>query len=150
VISFRMGGIITALIGIISFPWKLYEDVGAYIFTWLVGYGSLLAAFGAVMIVDYWILRRTRLDVEELYKLEGEYTYSRGFNWKAIGSVVIGVVPVVPGFIHAATTKGGVVADPNFLDQLYRYGVFVTFALAALSYFALSTASAREPVVAPE
>jgi NCS1 family nucleobase:cation symporter-1 len=152
VISFRMGGMITALIGIVSFPWKLYEDVGAYIFTWLVGYGSLLAAIGAVMIVDYWILRRTQLDVEELYKPEGEYTYSRGFNWKAIGSVVIGVVPVVPGFIHAATTKGGVVADPNFWDQLYRYGVFVTFGLAGLSYFALSTASAREraPVAAPE
>ena len=152
VISFRMGGIITALIGIVSFPWKLYEDVGAYIFTWLVGYGSLLAAIGAVMIVDYWILRRTRLDVEELYKLEGEYTYSRGFNWKAIGSVVVGVVPVVPGFLRAATTKGGVVADPSFLDQLYRYGVFVTFALAGLSYFALSTAAARarEPVAVPE
>jgi NCS1 family nucleobase:cation symporter-1 len=142
-ISFRMGGIITALIGIVSFPWKLYEDVGAYIFTWLVGYGSLLAAFGAVMIVDYWILRRTQLDVEELYKVEGEYTYSRGFNWKAIGSVAIGVIPVVPGFIHAATTKGGVVADPNFLDQLYRYGVFVTFALAGLTYYALSTAPVR-------
>jgi NCS1 family nucleobase:cation symporter-1 len=150
VISFRMGGMITALIGIVSFPWKLYEDVGAYIFTWLVGYGSLLAAFGAVMIVDYWILRRTQLDVEELYKPQGEYTYSHGFNWKAIGSVVIGVVPVVPGFVHAATTKGGVVAEPNFLDQLYRYGVFVTFALAGLTYFALSTAAAREPVVAPE
>jgi nucleobase:cation symporter-1, NCS1 family len=146
VISFRMGGIITALIGIVSFPWKLYEDVGAYIFTWLVGYGSLLAAIGAVMIVDYWILRRTELDVEELYKVEGEYTYSRGFNWKAIGSVVIGVVPVIPGFINAATTKGGVVADPNFLDQLYRYGVFVTFALAGLSYFALSSARSAQPV----
>ena len=43
-ISFRTGGLITAVIGIISFPWKLYEDVGAYIFTWLVGYGSLLAS----------------------------------------------------------------------------------------------------------
>jgi nucleobase:cation symporter-1, NCS1 family len=146
VISFRTGGFITALIGIVSFPWKLYEDVGAYIFTWLVGYGSLLAAIGAVMIVDYWILRRTRLDVEELYKLEGEYTYSRGFNWKAIGSVVIGVVPVIPGFLHAATTKGGVVADPSFLDQLYRYGVFVTFALAGLSYFTLSSARSAQPV----
>ena len=62
-ISFKMGGLITAVIGIVSFPWKLYQDVGAYIFTWLVGYGSLLAAFGAVMIVDYWLLRRTRLDV---------------------------------------------------------------------------------------
>src|SRR5215217_8745497 len=76
VISFRMGGIITALIGIVSFPWKLYEDVGAYIFTWLVGYGSLLAAFAAVMIVDYWVLRKTRLDVEELYKPDGIYRFS--------------------------------------------------------------------------
>src|ERR687897_49288 len=64
-ISFRAGGMITAVIGIISFPWKLYEDVGAYIFTWLVGYGSLLAAFAGVMIVDYWILRKTRLDVPD-------------------------------------------------------------------------------------
>ena len=56
-ISFRMGGMITAVIGIISFPWKLYEDVGAYIFTWLVGYGSLLASFLAVMLIDYWLLR---------------------------------------------------------------------------------------------
>ena len=61
-ISFRTGGLITAVIGIISFPWKLYEDVGAYIFTWLVGYGSLLASFLAVMVFDHWLLRRTRLD----------------------------------------------------------------------------------------
>jgi hypothetical protein len=41
-----------------------------------------------------------------------------------------------------------VVADPNFLDQLYRYGIFVTFALAAVSYYAMSTAAGREPVAA--
>jgi hypothetical protein len=51
-ISFRTGGLITAVIGIVSFPWQLYEDAGAYIFTWLVGYGSLLATFLAVMVVD--------------------------------------------------------------------------------------------------
>ncbi|MCA1718773.1 MAG: NCS1 family nucleobase:cation symporter-1, partial [Actinobacteria bacterium] len=70
-ISFRTGGIITALLGIVSFPWILLESVGAYIFTWLVGYGSLLGAIGAVMIADYWILRRRRLDVAELYKPDG-------------------------------------------------------------------------------
>jgi nucleobase:cation symporter-1, NCS1 family len=145
-ISFRMGGIITAVIGIISFPWKLYEDVGAYIFTWLVGYGSLLAAFGAVMIVDYWLLRRTQLDVVGLYRPDpaGPYWFSGGFNLRALSAVLIGVVPVVPGFLHAATTKGGVVADPNFLDQLYRYGVFVAFGLAAVSYFVMSLPVARE------
>src|SRR3954454_9968545 len=111
-ISFRMGGIITAVIGIISFPWKLYEDVGAYIFTWLVGYGSLLAAFGAVMIADYWLLRRTQLDVPELYRpgAGGRYWFSHGFHVRALVAVAVAVVPVLPGFLNAATTEGGVVA----------------------------------------
>ncbi len=77
-ISFRMGGKITAVIRIISFPWKLYEDVGAYIFTWLVGYGSLLASFLAVMLVDYWLLRKAALDVAGLYRAEGQYWFSNG------------------------------------------------------------------------
>ncbi len=78
-ISFRTGGLITAVIGVISFPWQLYEDVGAYIFTWLVGYGSLLASFLAVMVVDYWLLRRAQLKVEELYRYGegGEYWFSK-------------------------------------------------------------------------
>jgi NCS1 family nucleobase:cation symporter-1 len=149
-ISFRTGGLITAVIGIVSFPWKLYEDVGAYIFTWLVGYGSLLAAFLAVMVVDYWLLRRARLNVEELYRHGegGEYWYSNGYNWRALAAVAAGVIPVLPGFLHAATTEGGVIADPDFLDQLYRYGVFVAFALSAVTYVALSRlqAGARSPV----
>jgi nucleobase:cation symporter-1, NCS1 family len=152
-ISFRMGGMITAVIGIISFPWKLYEDVGAYIFTWLVGYGSLLASFLAVMVLDYWLFRRTRLNVSELYRpgAGGEYWFSGGYNVRALIAVAAGVIPVLPGFLHAATTEGGVVADPDFLDQLYRYGVFVAFGIAALAYVGLTLASrgAAAPATAP-
>ena len=145
-ISFRLGGVITAVIGIVSLPWKLYEDVGAYIFTWLVGYGSLLAAFGGVMIVDYWILRKQQLDLPDLYRPGpgGRYWFTNGFNLRALGAVAIGVVPVIPGFLNAATTEGGVVADPTFLDQLYRYGVFVAFGLAAASYFLFAQGQAQE------
>jgi nucleobase:cation symporter-1, NCS1 family len=151
-ISFRTGGLITALIGVISFPWQLYENVGAYIFTWLVGYGSLLASFLAVMVVDYWLLRRARLNVEELYRYGegGEYWYSHGFNWRALTAVVVAVIPVLPGFLHAATTEGGVVADPNFLDQLYRYGVFVTFAISAVVYIGLMRVQVAAPAPATE
>jgi NCS1 family nucleobase:cation symporter-1 len=153
-ISFRTGGLITACIGIVSFPWKLYEDVGAYIFTWLVGYGSLLASFLAVMVFDYWMLRRARLDLPMLYEPSerSPYWYSGGYNWRALLAVAAGVLPVLPGFLHAATTKGGVVADPGFFDQLYRYGVFVAFGISAATYVGLSLAARRspEPVTALE
>src|SRR3954470_3250503 len=115
-ISFRTGGMITAVIGVVSFPWQLYEDVGAYIFTWLVGYGSLLASFLAVMLFDYWVLRRAKLDLTDLYRYgpSGRYWFSGGFNWRALIAVAVGVIPVLPGFVNAATTKGGAVTDPDF------------------------------------
>jgi nucleobase:cation symporter-1, NCS1 family len=149
-ISFRTGGLITAVIGIASFPWKLYEDVGAYIFTWLVGYGSLLASFLAVMVLDYWLLRRTRLDVVALSRdgPGGEYWFSAGYNGRALVAVAAGVIAVLPGFIHAATTEGGVIADPGFFDQLYRYGVFVAFGISAVTHVALSAAARTDPSTA--
>jgi NCS1 family nucleobase:cation symporter-1 len=151
-ISFRAGGMITAVIGIVSFPWQLYEDAGAYIFTWLVGYGSLLASFLAVMVVDYWLLRRGRLNVEQLYRYGagGEYWYSKGYNWRALVAVAAGVIPVLPGFLNAATTEGGVIADPDFFDQLYRYGVFVAFALSAMTFVTLTRLQAPAPAAAAE
>jgi NCS1 family nucleobase:cation symporter-1 len=46
----------------------------------------------------------------------------------------VAVAPVVPGFLRAATTPGGQVADPTILDTLYTYAWFVTFALSFVLY----------------
>jgi nucleobase:cation symporter-1, NCS1 family len=145
-ISFRMGGIITALIGIVSFPWVLFNNVGAYIFTWLVGYGSLLGAIAAVMIVDYWIVRKRTLDLADLYKMDGRYAYSSGWNVKALVAVFVGVIPVLPGFFKAATTPGfaGVFVEPTFIESLYNYGLFLTFAVSGIVYLGLSMVGGRE------
>src|ERR671917_1318265 len=146
-ISFRTGGMITAVIGIISFPWVLYNSAGAYIFTWLVGYGSLLGAIGAVMIADYWIVRRRQLSLPDLYRYDGRYAYSGGWNWRAIAAVLIGVIPVLPGFFKAATTPNftGVFENPTFIEGLYNYGLFFTFFVAGLVYLLLSTIPGLAP-----
>ena len=66
-ISYVAGGLITAMLGILMMPWKLYADAAAYIFTWLIGYSSLMGAIGGVLIADYWVVRRCRLSTCLLY-----------------------------------------------------------------------------------
>jgi NCS1 family nucleobase:cation symporter-1 len=132
-----MGGLITAVLGIVMMPWKLYADAAAYIFTWLIGYSSLMGAIGGILIADYWVLRKRELSVPDLFAVHGRYTYQGGVNRRAIAALVLAVLPVLPGFVRAATTAGGQVADPTFLDTLYTYAWFVTFALSAVVYLAL-------------
>jgi nucleobase:cation symporter-1, NCS1 family len=136
-ISYVTGGLITAVLGIIMMPWKLYSDAAAYIFTWLLGYSSLMGALGGILIADYWVIRKQQLEVDDLFRLRGRYTYVNGINPRAIIALVLSIAPVVPGFIRAVSTPGGAVADPSFFDRLYSYAWFVTFALSFIIYWLL-------------
>jgi nucleobase:cation symporter-1, NCS1 family len=134
-ISFVTGGLITAVLGIVMMPWKLMASAGAYVFTWLVGYSGLMGAIGGIMICDYWVLRRQKLDLPELFNPQGKYAYTNGFNWRAISTLVAAVVPCVPGFLNAAT--GGRIYAPPALIALYNYAWFFTFAVGFLLYWFL-------------
>ena len=144
-ISYVAGGLITAVAGILMMPWKLYADAAAYIFTWLIGYSSLMGAIGGILIADYWVLRKRELALADLFAPGGRYAYSNGVNWRAVTALVLAVIPVTPGFVRAATTPGGVVADPSFLDSLYTYAWFVTFGLSFVIYLVLMKSQEQRP-----
>ncbi|HEY8210580.1 MAG TPA: NCS1 family nucleobase:cation symporter-1 [Myxococcaceae bacterium] len=129
-ISFKTGGLITGLVGIVMMPWKLLASAGAYIFSWLIGYSALLGPIAGIMIVDYWVLRKRELDVPDLYRTGGRYA---GVNWLAVGALVIGVAPNIPGFLKAAGAFSG---EPTFWDDLYVYAWFTGFILAGGLYWA--------------
>lgn len=128
-ISFKTGGIITAFIGILMFPWKLMADPSGYIFTWLIGYGALLGPIAGVMIADYFVVRKKELSVEGLYDPAGPYAYTNGFSLAGLGAFALAVLPNLPGFL--AVVKA-VPADsvPAFFHTLYNQAWFVGFALA--------------------
>jgi NCS1 family nucleobase:cation symporter-1 len=96
-----------------------------------------MGAVGGILIADYWILRKRELSLPDLFKLDGRYSYSGGVNAKAMIALVVSILPVIPGFLRAAMTPGGVVPNPTFFDHWYTYAWFVTFTLSAIIYLAL-------------
>ncbi len=131
-ISFRKGALITAVIGIFILPWKLYNDAAAYIFAWLIGYGALLGPIAGIMIVDYFLIRKKEIIVDDLFRRGGIYEYSSGINWVAMIAFVSGVLPNLPGFLGAI----GVVHVSPLFSSIYDWAWFVGVAVAGVLYYA--------------
>ena len=132
-INFRTGGYITGVIGILIFPWKLIADPNGYIFTWLIAYSSLLGPVGGIMIADYFFIKKQTLVANELYESTGRYSYNKGFNKAAIYSLLLGILPNIPGFlvtIHVVATEN----VPEWISGMYNYAWFVGFGVAFLAY----------------
>jgi NCS1 family nucleobase:cation symporter-1 len=125
-ISFRTGGLITGVLGIVMQPWRLLADPSGYIFAWLVGYSGGLGSIAGVLIADYWIVRHRQLELADLYLPEGAYRYAGGWNWKAVVATLAG----------CALAWGGLVIP--VLRPLYDYAWFVGFAVAFTIYVVTS------------
>ncbi|MFN2528230.1 MAG: NCS1 family nucleobase:cation symporter-1, partial [Candidatus Baltobacteraceae bacterium] len=89
-VTFAIGAIITGLLSLALQPWYVLATFSTYIFTWLGTYGALLGPFDGIAIADYWLVRKRYLDLAQLYTPRGIYSYRRGFNWRAVGALIIG------------------------------------------------------------
>ena len=114
-ISFRTGGLITGIIGILMQPWKLLADPNGYIFSWLLGYSGGLGSIAGVLIADYWIIRNKNLNLGDLYRTKGEYA---GWNWRAVLATLLGCFFAWIGLVF----------EP--LRILYDYAWFVGFGVS--------------------
>jgi nucleobase:cation symporter-1, NCS1 family len=121
-ISFKTGGLITGLLGILMQPWRLLADPSGYIFTWLLGYSGGLGSIAGVLIADYWVVRGTRLRLADLYLPDGVYRYRAGWNASALVATAMG----------CALAWGGLVIPA--LKPLYDYAWFVGFGVAFAVY----------------
>jgi nucleobase:cation symporter-1, NCS1 family len=140
-ISFRVGGYITGVIGVLMMPWKLVADPSGYIFTWLVGYSALLGPIAGILIADYFLIRRTRLDLRALYREDGEFRYSGGYSLAGLGALLLAILPNLPGFlVHVKWVSAASV--PAFLISSYDYAWFIGFGLAFALYLVFRHLSA--------
>ncbi len=138
-INFRTGGLITGVVGILMQPWKLLKDPSGYIFRWLIAYSALLGSVGGILIADYFVVRRRRLDLEGLYERSGPYWYSGGVNARAVIALVLGVAPCVPGFLATVSEKAAAHV-PAIWVSMYHYAWFISFGISFVAYLALMAA----------
>jgi NCS1 family nucleobase:cation symporter-1 len=137
-ISFRTGGLITGVIGILIQPWNLLSDPGSYIFTWLGTYGGATGAIAGVLIADYWLIRKTSLHLSDLYKANGIYRYASGWNWKAVVALLVGIVFAIGGAYSTGGQpfpEGGLIP---ILKPLYDYSWVVGLIVGFLVYAGLT------------
>src|SRR5262245_3079233 len=132
-ISFRLGGLITGLIGVFMMPWKLVADPQGFIFTWLIAYTAPLGPICGILVADYFVYRRRELDLKGLYDPNGPYRFTHGFSFVALIALVGGALPSLPGFlvqVHALKPQSVAPA----LVSLYNYAWFIGFGLAFVLY----------------
>jgi len=94
-ISFAKGGIIAGVIGILTCPWWLMDDLGGI----LVFVSGLLGPVLGILLCDYYIIRKKTLELNELYKTDGIYAFGgSGFNKAAMIALAAGVLTALIGY----------------------------------------------------
>ncbi|MBX3213736.1 MAG: NCS1 family nucleobase:cation symporter-1 [Labilithrix sp.] len=130
-ISFKTGGLITGVVGMMMLPWKLIADPNGYIFKWLLGYSGGLGSIAGVLVADYWFVRKQRLRLADLYRRDGVYAYGR----KSGGGSGVNVAAMVATAVGCALAWIGLVVTP--LAPLYDYAWFVGAGGAGVAYVML-------------
>ncbi|MCY1209798.1 putative allantoin permease [compost metagenome] len=126
-LNFRRAGLLSATIAVLILPWHLYNSPGVIVY-FLGGLGALLGPLYGIVIVDYYLLRRGRVNLPELYSesREAAYHYRRGVNPRAIVA-----------FVPAALTSTLLALLPAF-ESLSAFSWFFGAGLAGLIYCAIA------------
>lgn len=130
-ISFKTGGVITAIVGILIMPWKLVADPSGYIFTWLIGYSTLLGPILGILLTDYYLINKQVLNVEQLYHEDGQYG---SVNLIAVVAFLMGVLPNILGFLFQV---GAITYIPTLFINIYQFAWFVGVFVSSISYLSL-------------
>ncbi|MCK5400532.1 MAG: cytosine permease, partial [Flavobacteriaceae bacterium] len=127
-ISFRMGGLITGIIGILIAPWWLLNEISGF----LIFVSGLLGPVLGILITDYYLIRKKRIELAELYKEEGIYSYKKtGYNKAAIIALFIGVFLALIGYWVPA------------LNFLYSLSWFTGFIISSIIYYVMMKKTRR-------
>jgi NCS1 family nucleobase:cation symporter-1 len=130
-ISQRRGAIIFSILGILAQPWRFLTQATTFI-TVLSSFGVFMSPAAAILIVDFWLIRKTKWLIPELYKPGGIYWFTGGLNWRAFVAYFLGMWPALPGFVNAVSGLEVAVTWRRFYQISFFFGYFVSGGLFLL------------------
>ncbi|KAK4689601.1 nucleobase:cation symporter-1, NCS1 family, partial [Tremellales sp. Uapishka_1] len=133
-INIKRGQIIAVTVGVWGFaPWKVLSSAGNFL-TFMSSYSVVLAPIAILMAVDFFVVKNRKIDIYELYKPKGIYSFTNGWNWRAYVALAIAVALNLPGMINAinSTVKVG------GMSYIYMLSNCVGDAVAVVIYLLLN------------
>ncbi|TIB73842.1 hypothetical protein E3Q23_02870 [Wallemia mellicola] len=134
-INNRRGGYICVFLGLALVPWRLTDGPTGFT-NYLSGYCVFLSAIAGTMLSDYYVVRRGRANIADLYKVDGWYRYTHGVNLRAVAAYLCGVAINLPGFIASTPGNGSLVNIAA--TRIYNLSFFTGFLVSSLTYIILS------------
>ncbi|KAE9409408.1 NCS1 nucleoside transporter family [Gymnopus androsaceus JB14] len=134
-INIRRGQILCSILGGWALaPWEILSSAPGFL-NFMSGYTIFLGPFAGIMVADYWLVHKCKVDVPAMYDPNGRYRYWNGINWRAAVALAFSVIPSIPGLISSINSKIQVGNDIHLFDIAWLYGFFV----AGFFHWSLST-----------
>lgn len=136
--TIRRGMCLMAAMAFVIQPWRLLNGASKFLMV-LGGYGVFLGPMTGVYFSDYFVVRRTGLDTQDLYNGTDSsiYWYRKGFNWRALIAWVAGVWITLPGFIR--WVQGG--STLAGWSHMYYFSWPLGMTMSLVTYWALNKLS---------
>jgi cytosine permease len=119
----------TVVVGLVSIVLSGFPALIEEAESWITHLGNVAAPLTGVVLADYLVRQRGRLDVEALFDTAGRYRYLHGVNVEAVlgVAVAVGVYYAVPdGWVKVAWGVGAGAATYLALAGVLRPGMFRT------------------------
>ncbi|KAL2007515.1 hypothetical protein VTN00DRAFT_8953 [Thermoascus crustaceus] len=132
-INLRRGQLLCAFLSWCLVPWKILESAGSFL-NFMSAYAVFLGPIAAIMLWDYWIVKRRKYNTLALYQPWSIYSFCHGVNWRSIVAFICGVAPNLPGLISSVNSH----IDVGVGIHPYQFGWLLGFAGTSLVYVILS------------
>jgi nucleobase:cation symporter-1, NCS1 family len=133
-INIFRGTVFISIFCVVSTPWNIIKNA-AGLLAFLSGYSCLMGPLAGTMVCDYYIIKKRKFNVDQLYTDRGIYWYDHGFNWRAFASFTIGFAPLIPGFAKSIKTDLNV----GGAWKIYTFAWIFGFTISMLSHYVINT-----------